>query len=114
MPEINIHKCRRCDTLVFFALYLKTGKTNPLEWEPAEDGNCRVSDYHLPPFVVYEILTGDALGSAWDEGETLFISHFARCEFARRFRARLEARKSRTKELSPKEAARVLFGGVTE
>lgn len=85
---IRAEKCRAwprgCRTFIFFAVQAnkEDAKPNPLEAKPSENGNLRLD----PQTMTYEVLTGDALKEARERRETLYISHFATCEFRGGFR----------------------------
>jgi hypothetical protein len=88
---IRTEKCRAwprgCRTFIFFAVQNANPKNpeprpNPLEAKPSENGNLRLD----PQTMTYDVLTGDALKAARDAKETLYVSHFATCEFRSGFR----------------------------
>lgn len=85
---IRAEKCRAwsrgCRVFIFFAVQANKPdpKPNPLEAKPSENGNIRLD----PQTMTYEVLTGDALREARARKETLYISHFATCEFRGGFR----------------------------
>lgn len=66
-------------------LWLKhheTGKTNPVEAAPAPDGNLVIDRVK----VIYRFATKDEIERAKSENKNLYLSHFAKCEFAESFR----------------------------
>lgn len=84
-PTLNIPaggwvKCKRCPKKIVFAPSYTTGKTMPLELDPA--GEWTIADGYAkhigPPAVQLE------LGAA--PGPTRWTSHFARCPAADTFR----------------------------
>jgi hypothetical protein len=59
---------------------MESGKRNPLDAEPAANGNVRVVGERG------EVLTADARDQASANGEQLYLSHFATCPSAPAFR----------------------------
>lgn len=78
-----VQKCKHpgCQVLIRHLLYLKTGKTAPIEARPSEDGNIHI-DLEQD---TYLILVGEELTRARERGVPLHCNHFMKCEFARQF-----------------------------
>lgn len=79
--------CRRCPAPIIFAVQNPTKKNphpkpNPLNAEPSPEGNLRLDKQTMR----YDVLTGDALEEAKQNGEELYLSHFANCPARQLFR----------------------------
>jgi hypothetical protein len=81
-------KCRSCPAEVLWAKHKKTGRANPLDPKPSLDGNILLDRTRM----VYEVLAGDDLKRAHEQGLILYISHFATCPNARSHRKSEPAR----------------------
>lgn len=73
-------KCRSCPAQVVWAKHKTTDRANPLDPQPSEKGNLLLDRSRM----IYEVLTGDDLERAREQGIPLFVSHFATCPNARR------------------------------
>jgi hypothetical protein len=82
-------KCRRCQAPILWANHFKTGKANPLDDKPAENGNLLLARGNEA--FEYEVLTGEDLVRAHAEQRELYISHFATCSYAQQFRKKEKA-----------------------
>ena len=69
--------CRSCRAEIRW-VKMESGKRNPLDPLPAAKGNIALEGDGSRGVV----LTGDELERARQEGEALFLSHFATCPFA--------------------------------
>ncbi len=81
--------CRACKAMIMFCRQNPTLKNpeprnNPLDPIPSSIGNLRVNTANL----TYDVLTGDALQTAKDAGEELFISHFVTCPERQKFKGK--------------------------
>lgn len=74
--------CRSCHAPIFFGLTSKRRRI-PLDSEPVEDGNVVIAE-HGPVLPVVHLLT--ALDVPKDADAPRFVSHFATCPDAGRFR----------------------------
>lgn len=75
--------CRGCKAHVRWVVMAKTGKKNPLDPEPSDEGN-----------VIVDLDTGQAETQTHEQaqllreaGAALYISHFATCPERNRFRS---------------------------
>lgn len=66
--------CRSCQAPVRFVRMVPSGRYNPLNPEPREDGNVRILADGRG-----QALTKVALEQARAEGVPLYLSHFANC-----------------------------------
>ena len=74
--------CRSCDAPIFMLKHAETGKYNPINVEPAPNGNLSL-DLEKE---TYRLLSGPVLQVAQESGCDLHISHFATCKFAKQYR----------------------------
>jgi hypothetical protein len=80
MPH-EIVKCRSCRAPIIWAT-MKSGKKNPIDAEPAETGNVKLTegtDAEGHPVVTAEVVKKEDLAAFRDAGELLHLSHFASC-----------------------------------
>lgn len=76
--------CKKCPTLIVWAISAKTGKPMPVDARPAANGNIRLT--HGQTCWVAGVLAGAALVAARDAKEHLHLNHFATCVHALEFR----------------------------
>ena len=75
--------CSACGAVIYWLRNARTGKRAPFDDEPSKNGNTRVlSDGSV------EVLAGYTLAEARSYEERLYVSHFATCPDAAKFRAR--------------------------
>lgn len=86
---ISEGQCRRCPAKILMIPHNRTGNPAPIEALPSPDGNIIIDRERG----VYIILTKGELTNARERGHSLHKNHFATCEFARSFAARVKARK---------------------
>ncbi len=67
--------CRSCQAPMFWVTMEPSGKKNPLDPEPSEKGNIRMTDTGER----WIVLKGDELVKARERGDKLHLSHFATC-----------------------------------
>lgn len=76
MKTIN---CRACGAAIFFVLSA-SGKSVPLDAVPADNGNYEIGDDGIARVVTKERIC------EIEEGSPLYLSHFATCPDAKKFR----------------------------
>jgi hypothetical protein len=93
-----MQRCQRCPAMIQFVRMVKKdgtiGKEAPIEADPSERGNVRVAvlaDQSLQG----RVLAGMELERAHENGEALYLNHFATCPRANEFRpAAIAARRA--------------------
>ncbi|HEX9959841.1 MAG TPA: hypothetical protein VGB00_02845 [Pyrinomonadaceae bacterium] len=76
------YQCQKCGREILWLKHFETGKSNPIEAEPAKDGNLVISREKG----LYRLATPEEIDRAKIYKKNLYISHFAKCEFAKSFR----------------------------
>lgn len=71
-------KCKSCGRPIIWAVMLKTKKKNPVDYEPVANGNMQLTE-GVDGDVFGEVLDKESLAIKHDDGELLYISHFATC-----------------------------------
>ena len=75
---MKIAKCRACRASIIWAR-MKSDKMNPVDLDPVPNGNILLTETEAGD-VTGEVLDKIALAQKHDEGELLFLSHFATCK----------------------------------
>jgi hypothetical protein len=75
---MDIAKCLSCGRPIIWAKMLKSGKSNPVDAEPVANGNMQLTE-GVAGDVFGEVLDKESLAIKHDEGELLYLSHFATC-----------------------------------
>lgn len=75
---MQIAKCRACRASIIWAR-MKSDKMNPVDLDPVPNGNILLTETEAGD-VTGEVLDKIALAQKHDEGELLYISHFATCK----------------------------------
>jgi len=83
-PGIRPRACRSCQVEVYDLLYLRTGKTAPIEVRPSANGNVLI-DLEAG---TYSIVTGEALALAGRGQAELHVNHYVSCPQAAAWHAR--------------------------
>ena len=78
--------CRSCRKKIRWVTMV-SGKKNPLDPEPVENGNVQILELSPGEFQG-EALKAEQLAAARDGGELLYISHFATCPTASQHRSK--------------------------
>lgn len=74
--------CQKCGKEILWLRHHRTEKSNPVEAAPAKDGNLVISREKG----LYRLATPEEIERAELHNKNLYISHFAKCEFAESFR----------------------------
>lgn len=72
----NIDKCRSCNAPIRW-VRMPSGKANPLDAQPSEKGNVRIEENEIGKIVPKDEMIA---------GEPLYLSHFATCPNAAKYR----------------------------
>ena len=84
---MQIAKCRSCRASIIWAR-MKSDKMNPVDLDPVPNGNILLTETAFGD-VTGEVLDKIALAQKHDEGELLFLSHFATCPSRAQHRKRM-------------------------
>lgn len=76
--------CRACKAPLLWVVMTGTGKKNPLDVQPAALGNVRLTGQYQGDAPIAGAVTK---ASPAQPGEKLYVSHFATCPKASRFKA---------------------------
>lgn len=81
-------RCRSCNAPIRWAVSLASGKALPLDEAPTDRGNVWLHEAGEEGgnVDVAEVLAGDKLGRARNAGVALYLSHFATCPDAGKWR----------------------------
>ena len=78
---MTVVKCKSCGATIFF-IKTKTGKSMPVDAEPSPTGNIRLTE------TGGEVLGKKAAEEARLNGTPLYLSHYATCPDAAKYRKR--------------------------
>lgn len=81
---MDIRTCSKCPAEIFFG-ETRSGARNPIDAEPADNGNVRITERKFGPPYADALSPIEAL-AAQNSGETLYVSHFVTCPEAASFR----------------------------
>lgn len=76
------YQCQKCGKEILWLAHHQTRKANPIEAEPAKNGNLVINREKG----IYRFATPNEIEVAKLNNKNLYISHFATCEHAKSFR----------------------------